>query len=283
LARSYAAEALEQLLVGAGDYFSRLVAIEIPFVPAEGPTARLIDAYATSLGVELVGLDRRDRPVLTSARAGQGDLALEQQATRERKFKRQARKLSKVGEVDYFVWRNPTEVRSGIEQFLALEASGWKGRSGTALLLEPRAVTFTRTMARKMAQEGKVQIDALTLDGAVIAMTVTLLGGDRAFLWKTAYDERFGAYSPGAQLIVRQSQRQISDPVVRLTDSCTSADNEMIHRLWEERLPMIDLYLSCTSSRPAAFRNLIAREQLRRKVKNGAKAALRATREKAHG
>jgi hypothetical protein len=97
-------------------------------------------------------------------------------------------------------------------------------------------------------------------------------------LWKTAYDEAEAALSPGAQLIVQMSSRLLAAPDVALSDSCSAGDNPTIARLWSERMPICDLYLSCAADRNALFDAAMAREELRRKIRDGARSAIRAAR-----
>jgi hypothetical protein len=165
-----------------------------------------------------------------------------------------------------------------MERFLALEAAGWKGSRGTALLLDSRAVTFARSMARLMAKQDRIRIDALALDGSTLAMAVTLTCGARSFLWKMAYDENFAVHSPGAQLIAALSRPATLDPRVELIDSCASADNPMIYRMWKDRLVLADLFLGCGSDRAASFDAAIARERSRRTLMARAKTAYKAAR-----
>jgi CelD/BcsL family acetyltransferase involved in cellulose biosynthesis len=253
---------------------ANVAGIVAPMLPVGGKTADVFRACAQRLGLSWRALDIRDRAVLHT----KADDAAAQQSERETKTRRALRKLQAEGVVEHRVWREPSEIRDAFELFLALEARGWKGRGGTALLQDPRAATFARTMSRLMARDAKIRIDGLCLDGKPLAMTVSLLSGDRAFLWKTAYDEAAAAYSPGAQLIVRMSRLLLDDPSVACGDSCSAGDNPAIHRLWAERMSIGDFYLSCARDRNTLFEAAMVREELRRKIRAGAKSAYRAAR-----
>ena len=66
-------------------------------------------------------------------------------------------------------------------------------------------------------------------------MVVCLIAGAAVYPWKTAYDEAYAQFSPGAQLMLEAPARMFSNRQVTLIDSCATADHPMIDRLWPER------------------------------------------------
>jgi CelD/BcsL family acetyltransferase involved in cellulose biosynthesis len=89
------------------------------------------------------------------------------------------------------------DVDGALREFLTLEASGWKGREGTALALDERRVQFYRRWVQEAAGRGALAIRALTLDGRIVAMHLGLRHRETYYLPKTAYEERLGSVSPG--------------------------------------------------------------------------------------
>jgi len=83
---------------------------------------------------------------------------------------------------------------------LRVEASGWKGRAGTAILLDERTDRLYRGFARLAAQQGWLRLHLLELDGSAIAADLGCVIAGRAFLLKTGYDETFARCSPGLVL-----------------------------------------------------------------------------------
>jgi CelD/BcsL family acetyltransferase involved in cellulose biosynthesis len=274
LDETLAEQACEAALRALAARAANVAGVVAPMTPVEGRTAEVFRACAKRLGLSWRASDPRDRPILTTAKSG----AAAEQSGREKKTRRALRKLEELDRVEHRVWREPHEIREALELFLALESRGWKGRNGTALLQDPRSATFVRTMSRLLARDGKIQIDGLCLADAPIALTISLYSGDRAFLWKTAYDETAAAGSPGAQLIVRMSGQLLAAPGIACADSCASGDNPAIARLWAERMSICDFYLSCAPDRNTLFDAAVAREDLRRKIRAGAKTAYRAAR-----
>lgn len=94
-------------------------------------------------------------------------------------------------------------VEASLEEFLALEAAGWKGKRGTAIARDPRTLAFYRGLARAAAREGWLALRALELDGRAIAMHFGLVHRGVYGLPKPAYDESCAACSPG-QLLFRE-------------------------------------------------------------------------------
>ncbi|MFP3435315.1 hypothetical protein SB781_36755, partial [Paraburkholderia sp. SIMBA_061] len=74
------------------------------------------------------------RPMLESLLDGRAYLRNALAPHHLREMNRQWRQLEKLGPLSYAVTRQPADVRYRMEEFLALEASGWKGRKRTALV-----------------------------------------------------------------------------------------------------------------------------------------------------
>ena len=115
---------------------------------------------------------------------------------RLKELRRQRRRL---GELGVLVRRRITqapEIAAAIEAYLALEARGWKGRTGGAARSHAAAYEFLRTAVAALAAEGKARIDLLELESKPVAAAITLFSGGRAWFWKIAYDEDYARFSP---------------------------------------------------------------------------------------
>jgi CelD/BcsL family acetyltransferase involved in cellulose biosynthesis len=125
-----------------------------------------------------------------------------------------------------------------VEAFLPLEAAGWKGRSGTALVRRPGHAEFFRDMCARFAALGRLELRSMEVAGRPVAMTCSLRAGDGLFQLKSAYDEAFSKYSPGV-LIQLDAMDRLSAGVEgsgpSWIDSCTDPDNPVINRLYTER------------------------------------------------
>src|SRR6185437_13694318 len=153
-------------------------------------------------------------------------------------LRRQWRRLSETGAVVLGATAGAATVGRAIDDFLALEAAGWKGRAGTAAAVDQNLQRFMRQAVSGLAAEGKVAIDGLFVDGRAIAAAIVLRSGRAAWFWKIAYDEAFARFSPGVLLSVALTEELLEDLRVVQVDSCATADHPMIDHIWRERLPL---------------------------------------------
>jgi hypothetical protein len=115
----------------------------------------------------------------------------------------------------------------------------------------------------------------LLRDGMPVAMGIVLASGAAAAFWKTAYDENFAALSPGLQLTLDLSRRQLAEPGVTMTDSCAVPEHPMIDRVWPGRLAVADMLLAAAPGRALGFRFAELRLSAMSRLRRAAKAALR--------
>jgi hypothetical protein len=146
----------------------------------------------------------------------------------------------------------PAGVAAAFDDFLALEASGWKGKAGTAVAYDDNVQGFIETALYALATERKVAINRLLLDGRPIAATITLRSGDNAWYWKTAYDERLARYAPGMLLTAALTEELTEDSAITRTDSAAAPDNTVLDHIWRERLMLCDRLIAVRPGAPFA-------------------------------
>jgi CelD/BcsL family acetyltransferase involved in cellulose biosynthesis len=127
---------------------------------------------------------------------------------------------------------------AALREFLALEASGWKGRAGTALACDPGEQGFFAAACGRLAERGALQLLALRAGGRIAAMQANFVAQDGLFCFKVAFDETLGRHSPGALLEVRALDVFHERAELRWMDSCTDPGAELIERLWPDRRQM---------------------------------------------
>jgi CelD/BcsL family acetyltransferase involved in cellulose biosynthesis len=169
-------------------------------VPRDGPTSTLLEPLARA--------DRHPTgrwESLRSPRIPLGGVPAEERTSAKFRanLRRRARRLAELGAVAVRRADRVEEAEAAVSDFLAVEASGWKGEGGTAIALDPALVRFYRRIARDAAARGRLAIRALTLDGRAIAVHLGLVHRGVYLLPKTAYDESLGHVSPG-QLLQRE-------------------------------------------------------------------------------
>ncbi len=224
----------------------------LPYLPQEGPFAAALTAILRRAHMRAVELNRHARALL----APRGDRsAYVEHALGPRQFRelrRTARRLNELGALLFATATERDAVAAATDDFLALEATGWKGNAGTAAARSGEVRGFIKAAVTALAAERKVAINRVFLDGRPIAAAITLRSGGTAWLWKAAYDESLVRYSPGVMLAASLTEELVENASVERTDSCATADHRVINRTWSERLALCDLMIAVRPDAPLA-------------------------------
>jgi CelD/BcsL family acetyltransferase involved in cellulose biosynthesis len=118
-------------------------------------------------------------------------------------LRRRKRRLAEQGEVKYALvdGKDAKALDSALADLFEIEASGWKGRDGTAIAQRPELVGFYTQIARDAAKRGALAIGLLTLSGKPVAGHLSIVQGKRHYLIKIGYDESLHEHSPGQQMV----------------------------------------------------------------------------------
>ncbi|PSO15515.1 GNAT family N-acetyltransferase [Bradyrhizobium sp. MOS003] len=184
--------------------------------------------------------------VRASLDATQDDETLLREALGAKKLKelrRQRHRLEEHGPVALDVARRPDEIGPALETFLQLEASGWKGKRGTALAQHAGDAAFIRRAVPALAETAQCEIITLRTGTTPVAAGIVLRHQDRAFFFKLGIDERFAKYSPGVQLTLELTRHLCADPAIASADSTASADHPMINPIWRGRFAVGDVLI----------------------------------------
>jgi CelD/BcsL family acetyltransferase involved in cellulose biosynthesis len=240
----------------------------LPDVRLDGPFARLLGELVTARGLPLALVNRAERPHLRADMEGEAYLRNALGGRPLRELRRLKRRLAAHGQLDYRVAREPEDVRLAIENFLALEASGWKGRARTAMAVDRYRAAFVREAAQRLAQRGLCRVHELVLDGETVASLIVFVESGVAYTWKTAYQESHGAYSPGVLLMAEVTQSLLADADVGIADSCAVPDHPVLSRMWTERRPIGTMVVGLTPDAGAQIRQAASQLQLYRNTRN---------------
>jgi len=121
------------------------------------------------------------------------------------------------------------------QEFMRLEASGWKGRAGTALSCRDDDRRFVGAVFAEAFRRGRLQITGLDLDGKPLARHIMLTAGEGAFSFKLAYDETHAKCSPGILAEVDNVRQFMDTPGLRWIDSNTARQSTGYARVWKDR------------------------------------------------
>nr|WP_309948664.1 GNAT family N-acetyltransferase [Tardiphaga robiniae] len=164
-------------------------------------------------------------------------------AKKLKELRRQRNRLAEHGDVTFHIARTPAEIAATIDTFLTLEASGWKGKRGTALMQDAGDNAFIRSATKALAEYGQCEIVTLRAGDTPVASGVLLRHLDRAFYFKLGVDERFAKLSPGVQLTLDVTRHLCADPVIASADSTANAGHPMIDPIWRGRLAIGDVLI----------------------------------------
>lgn len=210
--------------------------------PSHGP---MIAALAVH-GQRPVILEASERPVVTRA------FGVKKSGSTRKKLRQDWNRLSATGSVEVVNDRTAGQVREAFESFLALEAAGWKGARGTAVLSNLDHAAFVRRLIGTLADQQNASVALLRVDGRVIAAQVLLYCGTTADTWKIAYDPAFARYSPGALLVDKATEGLFAVPGIESINSCSDGSGFMA-QFWAGRRSMADLLINVTPRNSLAF------------------------------
>jgi CelD/BcsL family acetyltransferase involved in cellulose biosynthesis len=120
---------------------------------------------------------------------------------------RRRRRLAERGEVVVEVVEGGADLPDLLRKSFQLEASGWKGEQGKAILSSPETLGFYERLAAWAADAGMLRLALLRLDGRAIAFNLSLEAGGRHYLLKLGHDASLDNLSPGTVLIAAMIER----------------------------------------------------------------------------
>ena len=222
----------------------------LPLVAEDEAFAAALDAILGRTQMPCADFSRHHRALL-APRADRSRYLEDALSThRYSELRRSGRRLSDAGALLFTAASEPAAVAAGLEDFLALEAGGWKGKAGTAAAHHEDVTSFMKMTLPALAGAGKVAIYRLLFDGRPIAAAITLHSGDTAWYWKTAYDENFARFSPGVLLSAALTEELAGDATTARTDSCAAPGASMLDHVWSERLALCNRMIAVRPEAP---------------------------------
>lgn len=264
-----AAETIDNLLDALAQPELRLPKVlVVPDLRLEGPFVRMLKAIALSRNLPLATTDRHNRPMLDSDMDGEAYLKQTLATNHLREMRRQWRQLEALGDLSYDVARQPGDIRMRMEEFLALEASGWKGRKRSALVNDRFRSAFAREAVNNLAEVDAVRIHTINLNGEAIASMVVFITMGEAYTWKTAFNEDYARYSPGKLLTQKLTEWHLDDANILRTDSCAVQDHPIMSRFWQEKQQMGTLVIGLSQNSDRDVRQVSSQVHMYRNTRN---------------
>jgi CelD/BcsL family acetyltransferase involved in cellulose biosynthesis len=203
---------------------------------AETPSHAAMMKVLTGRGAQPLVLSESARPFATR------EFGVKRTGSTRKKLRQDWNRLSALGAVEVVNDRTPAGVAQAFETFLAMERASWKGGQGTALLSDAHDAVFARRLLHNLAGRQDASVALLRVNGEAIAAQVLMYCGTTAYTWKTAFDARFGKYSPGILLIDRVAEALFAGPDIMAINSCASEESFMA-QLWAGRRTMVDMLI----------------------------------------
>lgn len=226
-------------LVGALPFVKQRTAIVSPtnwHTPAFGPVAASEEAHAAlaealmrmrAPRVDLSFIDSED-PGIKSLREGARGMVVERTATRSpyvplegdfaayraglarkqrKELGRLARRLADEGAGEYVFDDGSERLDELLDEGFAVEGSGWKSESGTAIVSRPDTHRFYRDVARWAADRGTLLLAFLRLDGRPLAFDMCIEEGGACNVLKGGFDPEYRRFGPGMLLTEASIER----------------------------------------------------------------------------
>jgi O-antigen/teichoic acid export membrane protein/CelD/BcsL family acetyltransferase involved in cellulose biosynthesis len=236
----------------------------IPFIAESGPFATALHSVLSQRRANVATFERHSRAMFAPGGEREGYFARALSSKKRKELRRQRNRLEDAGELTFSL-SSPVQTAAALQEFLTLEAAGWKGLQGTAVRCEPDTEIFFTSAIVGLAASGQATIAQLRQGGRLIAAGVVLRSGRGAWFLKIAYDETQAQYSPGVQLTLDLTEALARNPDIDFIDSCAIADHPMIDHLWRERLQVADWMIGLDPKRPFAIDRSV--EHLRRQTR----------------
>jgi CelD/BcsL family acetyltransferase involved in cellulose biosynthesis len=116
-------------------------------------------------------------------------------------LRRKQRYAQRLGKVTFeALTPAPERLEPLLDEAFRVEAAGWKGKAGSALLQNRRTGAFYRRHAAAACTRGILRMFFMRIDGCAVATVIALECAERLWTLKIGYDESFGRCSPGALL-----------------------------------------------------------------------------------
>lgn len=129
-----------------------------------------------------------------------------------------------------FVIPEPGEISAQLARIMALEGSGWKQRSGTALSADQRMGRFITQLANAFAQERGLVLAFLKFNGRDVACRFILRQQSGWFEIKIGFDEEFAHFVPGI-LLAHETLREAC------RTGMTKVDFLGVYEHWQDNWP----------------------------------------------
>lgn len=222
--------------------------VQFPLFEADGAFGMALEDVAARQQRACRETDRHERAFLQSNLDEDAYVSTHIRKKKRKEFSRLWNRLADLGALEFHVHDGGPDVAAWVDAFLSLEARGWKGRRGTAMMLRANERAYFEAICLGAHKNGELHCAELTLDGKPIAMLASFRSGEGVYTFKIGFDEDHSKYSPGTLLMLKVAGAFLGDARVAWVDSCAMPDHPMIDHIWAQRRAMRSVLV--TSAHP---------------------------------
>ena len=229
---------------------------------AGGPVALYLREATRKLGFWLCAYQTFDRGMLVRSEGPEYEKTVSYKSRRN--LRRQMRLLGEaIGTPAELVDRSNDP--GAIDDYIALEALGYKSKKGIAMTTVPGEPEYFKEMCSRFMASGRLQLLALQAGPQTIAMQMWIKGGEGAFLIKGSYDETYAQFGPGVLLHTFAIDFFNKETDSEWMDSCTGPDHKLLFRLWKGTRPIEMLAIGSSRIDHAVVKGFMAARPLHRR------------------
>lgn len=187
-------QAMEALLAAA--LADRATELELPMVPTEGGLLSLIKGSAREAAMLPLAEASAVSPIVDTSGDREAWLKGDNSSWKKR-LARYRRKMERDHQAELEIVAVPDDLEAWLEEGLRVEASGWKGKAGTAIVSAPETEAFYRDLARRFHQRGELRLSRIAFGPEAVAFSFCILWRNRLYSLKAGYDESQRKLVPG--------------------------------------------------------------------------------------
>ena len=237
-------------------------------LPTDGRAFGTLKALAKRDGRSFVPVKRIERAALRHGLSPEEHLASAMGSKRRSELRRKRRRLEDSGTLVFSRHNDDAGLETWIDEFLALERAGWKGSEGSSLASASDTEALFREAISGAAANGRLERLAFHLDGQPVAMLCSFVTPPLSFGFKTAFDERFGKFSPGLLLQV-ENLDVLERSDIAICDSCSAPGHSMIEQIWTDRRELAMVTVGIGGKLRRRIGAALSAIELRREEKRG--------------
>lgn len=187
-------EAMEALIAAA--LADRPTELELPMLPTAGGWLSPLEGGAREARMLPFAEPSSTSPIVETS----GDVEAWRKGSNSSwkgRLARYRRKMQRDHDAELEIVTAPDDLEAWLEEGLRVEASGWKGEAGTAILSSADTEAFYRDIARRFHDRGELRLSRIALDGDAVAFSFCILWANRLYSLKAGYDESRRKLVPG--------------------------------------------------------------------------------------